>query len=353
MKIIQIMPEFGIGGAEIMCENLTYALKRLGHVVVVVSLFDYHSPITERLEKNGIRVVYLLKKKGFDLKMYKRLLNLFMIEKPDVVHTHRNSTQYVFPIVAFFTKIRCVHTIHNIARKECIYPARVLAKFFYKFCNVVPVALSPEIQRTVSQEYHLKKGKIPVIYNGIDLSKCKPKNDYSIDGTMHILHIGRFSTQKNHLGLIEAFEVFHNQYPDSVLQLIGDGELKHTIELDVKNRNLSNCVEFLGTQSDVHSFLHNADIFVLPSNYEGVPMTLIEAMGTGLPIVATKVGGVPDMLDENSAILTKVDSHDIAEAFGRYCCDSSLRKAHGMAAKALSDKFSAETMANKYIEIYR
>ena len=353
MKIIQIMPEFGLAGAEIMCENLVCELIKLGHQVIIISLYDYHSPITDRLEDFGVQIEYLHKQDGLDISMISKIKNIIVRETPDVVHTHRYVMQYAVPAVTLAHTKRRVHTVHNIAKKEVPYPARILAKFFYKFCNVVPVALSPEIQETISQEYHIKKENIPVIYNGIDLSKCKPKNDYSIDDTIHILHIGRFSTQKNHLGLIEAFEIFHNQYPNSVLQLIGDGELKHTIELDVKNRNLSNCVEFLGTQSDVHSFLHNADIFVLPSNYEGVPMTLIEAMGTGLPIVATKVGGVPDMLsNRENALLTAISSKDISDALCELAASITLRETLGRAAKEHSIKFSSETMAKKYIDIY-
>ena len=94
MKIIQIMPEFGLGGAEIMCENLTYGLKKSGHTVIVVSLFDYHSPITKRMEQNNIDIRYMNKRSGLDLSMIFRLIKLFSKEKPDVIHTHRHVLQY-------------------------------------------------------------------------------------------------------------------------------------------------------------------------------------------------------------------------------------------------------------------
>ena len=77
MKIIQIMPEFGVGGAEIMCENLTYGLDKSGHTVIVVSLFDYHSPITKRMEQKGIDVRYMNKHSGLDISIIFRLIKLF------------------------------------------------------------------------------------------------------------------------------------------------------------------------------------------------------------------------------------------------------------------------------------
>jgi glycosyltransferase involved in cell wall biosynthesis len=99
--------------------------------------------------------------------------------------------------------------------------------------------------------------------------------------------------------------------------------------------------------------LHDADIFTLPSNYEGIPMTLIEAMGTGLPIVATAVGGVPDMLtnDENALIIDN-NNEAISRAFETYYKDLELRKRHGEKAKERSSAFSATTMAKKYESIY-
>lgn len=353
MKIVQIMPEFGLAGAEIMCENLTYELIKQGHSVTVISMYDYHSAITERLEKAGADVRYLDKKPGLDFSMINKMKKIFKEVKADVIHTHRYVMQYAVPAAVMAGVKRRVHTVHSVARKENDKPARILNRFFYKFLGVTPVALSERIRETIIDEYKIDKSKIPVVLNGIDLSKCKPKEDYSVNGNFKILHIGRFSAVKNHIGLLEAFKIFHDKHPGSELWLIGDGDEKVNIEKYVAANSLSENVKFLGLRTDTFGFLHDADIFALPSNYEGIPMTLIEAMGTALPIVATAVGGVPDMLDENSAILTKVDSRGIAEAFGRYCCDSSLRKSHGMAAKVLSDKFSAKTMADKYIEIYR
>lgn len=352
MKIVQIMPEFGLAGAETMCENLIYELIKIGHSVTVVSMYDYNSAITERLKKSGVDVQYLGKKPGFDFSMYKKMKRLFENIDADVVHTHRYCAQYAIPAAMIAGVKRRVHTVHNVAEKENGKLAREINKFFFRYCNLIPVALSGRIRDSIVKEYSISKNKIPIIYNGIDLSKCIPKTDYSVHGNFKILHIGRFSRQKNHIGLIKAFNMFHKKCPDSELWLIGDGEKKSEIESYVNNK-LGASVKFFGLQSDVYGYLHDADVFTLTSNYEGIPMTLVEAMGTGLPIVATNVGGVPDMLTNGiNALLVKNDIEAIASAFAVYYMDEDFRERHGIMARERSTDFSAKMMAYKYLEIY-
>ena len=353
MKIIQIMPEFGLAGAEIMCENLTYELIKLGHHVIVVSLYDYHSVITERLEKAGIDVRYLGKKPGLDFSMIKKIKKILKESKADVIHTHRYCAQYAVPAAIMAGVKQRVHTVHSIAKEENGRLARKLNNIFFKKNIVVPVALSANIQKTIIDEYTLDIEKVPIVFNGIDLNRCNVKQDYKSVGKFKIIHVGRFQDVKNHKGLIEAFKIFNQKYPNSELHLIGEGENKKQIEELVFAKKISNSVIFHGLQSNVHQFLSIMDVFVLPSVYEGIPMTLIEAMGTGMPIVATAVGGVPDMLDENSAQLVPVEVEKIAAAFEKYYLNQELRKYNGENALKAATRFSAETMAKKYIKIYQ
>lgn len=352
MKIVQIMPEFGLAGAEIMCENLTYELIKLGHNVIVVSMYDYHSAITERLEKAGIDVRYLGKKSGLDLSMIKKIKKIIKESKADVVHTHRYCAQYAVPASIMAGVKRRVHTVHNIASEENSILARKLNKFFFKFHKLTLVALSENVRDSIVEEYKIEKSKIPVVFNGIDLSKCKVKKNYSINGNFKIVHVGRFQEVKNHVGLINAFEKFHSKYEKTELHLIGDGERRKQIEQMVSERGLSTSVKFYGLQSNVHLYLSDMDIFTLPSLYEGIPMSIIEAMGTGLPIVATAVGGVTDMLDENSALLVPVDAVAIAEAFEKYYLNYELRKLNGKNVLKTAKRFSSEEMAKKYELLY-
>lgn len=353
MNVVQVMPEFGLAGAETMCENLTYELTKLGQKVTVVSMYDYHSAITDRLEKSGIDVRYLGKKPGLDIAIIPRIKKILKEVHADVVHTHRYCAQYAVPAAMLAGVKRRIHTVHNVAEKENGKLARKLNNFFFKHCHLIPVALSELIRDSIVKEYGINKDKIPVIYNGIDLSKCLPKTDYSIYGNFKILHIGRFSEQKNHAGLLKAFKLFHDNHSDSELWLIGDGEKKTEIERYVAENNLDKSVKFLGLQSNVYGYLHDADMFTLPSNYEGIPMTLIEAMGTGLPIVATAVGGVPDMLvNQNSAILTDVNVDLVALAFEKCYLNPNMRCQYGHKAKERAWLYSSQNMCKNYLSIY-
>lgn len=353
-KIIQIMPNFALAGAEILVENLTMALRNKSYKIIIISLFDEQSPITKRLESNNIHIYYLGKKEGLDLKMISRLYKIFKHEKPKVIHTHRYVMKYSIP-AAVFAKIPIkLHTLHSIAEKEANKVDRVINSFFYRFCNVIPVAISPAVKQSIVNEYKLTEDQVPMIYNGIDLSKCIPKKDYLLNtDKILILHIGRFTEVKNHIGILESFKIVHDKEPNTVLQLIGAGELENKARDKVVELELEDCVEFLGLQSNVYTFLNSADIFILPSLWEGMPITLIEAMGTGLPIVATKVGGIPDMIEDNvSGILVDVNNKEISDAVLRLIKNENLRKRLGITAGEKSKNFSSEKMAKEYMDLY-
>ena len=351
MKIIQVIPFLSMGGAEIMCENLVYELKKLGHEVIIVSLYNKKTPVTERIEESGIEIKYLDKKGGIDFSMFGKLKKLFKKEKPDVIHTHLYVTKYVFPVAAKM-KIKVIHTLHSIATEENAKLTRKLNNIYFKRQSAIPVALSQRVQDTIIDEYGLSRDFVPVIFNGIDLNKCKIKKDYSRAENFKILHIGSFLDVKNHKGLIEAFSKFNKNHPSSQLYLIGYGALMDETKDFVDQIGMQSAVTFLGMQSDVHKYISDMDVFTLPSKYEGIPMTLIEAMGSGMPIVATMVGGIPDMLDDESALLVPVETDAIADAFEKYYLNEDLRRSHGSSALKLAERFSAETMAKRYLEIY-
>ena len=224
MKIVQIMPNFGLAGAETMCENLVYELKKLGHTVTVVSMYDFRSAITERLENAGVDIRYLGKKRGLDISMIGKIKKVLKEIRPDVIHTHRYCPQYAMPAAILAGVKGRVHTVHNIAEKENGRAGRKFNKFFFKHCGMIPVALSELVKDSIVAEYGVPEEKIPVVYNGSDLSKCTSKTDFSVEGNFKLLHIGRFSEQKNHNALIAAFQSFHAVHPNSELWLVGDGE---------------------------------------------------------------------------------------------------------------------------------
>ena len=354
MKILQVIPYFCFGGAETMCENLTYALKAMGHEVSVVSLYAQRTPISRRMEEAGVKIRYLDKKLGLDISMVPKLRKIMAQERPDVVHTHLDVIKYAVAAAKLAGVKKCVHTVHNVAEKEAEGTLqKIINKTYFSLGWSTPVALSPLVQESIRDFYGMKAEKVPVIYNGVDLSRCLPKESYASGDVVKIVHVGRFNEQKNHGRLLRAFKLLLKQHPNCQLNLVGDGELLEEMKALALELGISEKVSFLGSQSNVYPFLQEADVFVLPSDYEGMPMTIIEAMGTGLPIVATRVGGVPDMIEkEASGLLTACDEREVAEAMARLVSDEALRERLGRKAKAQSLRFSAGYMAEAYCKSY-
>lgn len=351
MKIIQVIPELGIAGAERMAESLTLSLYEMGDDVEVISLYNYKSDITDNLEKHGIRVHYLDKKKGMDLSMFPKLYKAFKQIKPDVVHTHRHVLQYTAPI-AYLLGISCnVHTIHNIANKE--RSIKKLQKFLFKRNKVIPIAISDKIKKSICDFYNVQKECVPLIYNGIDIKKCVKKEKYSIDDSFRIIHVGRFNEQKNHMGILDAFKIFLDRYSNAELFFYGEGDMFEAAKEYAKKLCIDKNVHFMGVSNEISKVLHMYDLFILPSFYEGMPISVIEAMAAGMPIVATNVGGIPDMIDDGeTGIMCEICSDDIAKAIERAYSDGKLREKIGKNASVAVRKFDVREMASKYRKVY-
>lgn len=354
MRIMQIIPDLRLAGAETMCANLCVALADLKHDVCVVSLYNTQTAITRRLEASGIRVIYLNKRLGFDVSLFFKLFALFNKEKPEVVHTHIIASKYALPVSLLYGIKKRVHTIHSVAQREQSKLGRSINQLMFRLGGTTPVALSDEIQKTVCDVYGLDANKVPCVFNGVNLERCIAKKDYSTSNRFTVVHVGRFMEVKNHELIVRAFSMFHQLHPDVCLKFIGDGELRPYILEQVTSLRLENSVEFLGMQSNVYPFLNEADVFILPSKYEGIPLSLIEAMGTGLPIIASAVGGIPDMVkDKESALLIQPKEEELVNALECLYRDKALREQLGVAAKARAHLFSSERMAAQYASIYQ
>lgn len=199
MKILQVMPDFEMAGAQTMLENLVMELKKnKENEIRIISFFNKKCAITDRLEKNNIRIYYLNKKRGFDISIVFKLRKIFNEYLPDVVHTHRYALEYVVPAYKLSkSHPNIIHTVHNIAEKEVPRSLQLFQKRWFKKHLAIPVAISEKIKASILSRYNLNETEVPMIYNGIDLTKCKVKDNYENNNI--ILHIGRFSEQKNHL----------------------------------------------------------------------------------------------------------------------------------------------------------
>lgn len=352
MKILQIIPNFDMGGAETMCEGLCCRLQELGNEVVAVSLYDCDTPITRRLTAAGIRLVTLGKHRGPDLGCMFRLRKLLREEQPDVLHTHLHALKYAAG-AAKDMGIPIIHTVHNVAEKEA-GPDKKRNGKLYKKGIAVPVSLSTEVQKSVMELYGLSRKATPVILNGIDLSNCVPKRDYRLHSPAQIIHVGRFYEQKNHTCMVEAMELLKREGVDATLKFVGDGPLMTDIRKLVRCKGLEDRILFNGISDRVFDLLHEADLFILPSKWEGLPMTVIEAMGTGVPVIASEVGGLGDMIiTDHSGILIQPEAKALAEAIRELLESEATRSRLGTNARMEVPRFSAQTMAYKYQELYK
>jgi len=216
------------------------------------------------------------------------------------------------------------------------------------------VAISPIIKQTIIDEYGLKADKVPVVFNGSDMSKCAIKKDYCKHAPFRIVHIGRFNPQKNHETIIRSVARLKDLGYAIHLDLVGGAGDEDARKEQVRAMHLEQEITFCGLQSDVYGFLEAADCFILPSVYEGMPVTLVEAMGCGMPIVASRVGGVPDMInDGEQGLLIQPTVEELTEAIIKLMENDDLRATLGRNALLRSPEFSAENMAEGYMEIYK
>lgn len=353
MKIVQIIPAFMIGGAETMCETLINELNKSDNEIFIISLFNIHTLITKRLEDNGHRIIYLNKKKGFDLSIFNKLFHIFKEIRPDVVHMHLNSTIYALPISVITKVKKRIYTVHSLANKEGNVLYRILNFIFIHFFKMIPVALTDEIKNSINKVYKYNKINIPVVFNGIDLNKCRIKNCYKIHEKAHIIHIGRFEEAKNHKLIVDSLKKMIKLNSKIELKLIGDGSKKKDIEKYIKEEKMNDYIILTGNKESCFEDLYNSDIFILPSKWEGMPMTLIEAMGTGLPCIVSNVGGIPNIIDNNeNGVIIKPEIDNLVESLNRLLNDELLRKTIGKNARKKSMFFSSEDMAKKYLKLY-
>ncbi len=353
MKIVQIIPTFDYGGAEIMVENLLYGLKEKGHDVLIFCMSGKKSAIATRIEDKGIKIIYFNKKAGFRPNYVFKIYNLLKKEKPDVVHTHLHCTVYAFP-AAVMAKVKVItHTLHNIVSKECSVFHQKFNGLFYRRFGVIPVALSEEIKETAIDTYKLKTETVPVIYNGINMDFVPEKKIYEYRNPAKIVHVGRFAHAKNHINLIRSFRLLLEDIPECELTLVGDGELRQDIENEIKKNGLCDKVHLIGITDDVYRYLIDSDVFVLPSIHEGMPMTVIEAMCVGIPIVATDVGGISEMVQDGiSALFCQTTPESICSAVKNMIRSEELRIQLSARAKKDIHKFTSEYMASNYMKLY-
>ena len=321
--------------------------------MAVVSLYAKEKTMHDkRLEKIGANVFYLNKKLGIDLYCIMQINAIFNKFKPDIVHTHLYSTKYVLlPVVINRVPVR-VHTVHSIALKELGRLDILVQKIAYRIYKFIPVGISDFVKDSIEKLYGLKS--IPLIYNGINTTTYRVNVKREDDDVIRLINVARFSRVKNHDMLLDAFKIVVDTCQNVKLILVGDGELREEIEKKISFYNLFNKVELMGVREDVPDLLAKSDIFVLSSSYEGLPLTVLEAMAAGLPIVSTRVGGVPDIVHNNiNGILAEPENPQaLAEGIMHLIKNDTLREQMSKKSRMLVDKYDISNTQRAYEELY-
>jgi glycosyltransferase involved in cell wall biosynthesis len=361
IRIVHIIPLMTPGGAERVAIQIVSGLNRQRYEPVLVSLMGRRSCDVDReLDESGVEVRYLGKHLGFDYRMFSQVRGVLKDCRADIVHTHLQVLRYVFPAAAFLNA-SVVHTVHNLAEREIEPGMRWLQGYALQH-GVVPVAVAEEVALSLEKVYDVPKCR--VIPNGIPTrsyaSSKMPRWEWRAregfsESDLLFVCVARFAPQKNHALLLKAFAEGPAADRKAHLLLIGDGALRKRLELQAENLGLSRRVHFLGLRTDIPEILRATDVFVLSSDFEGNPLSLMEAMASGLPIVSTAVGGVPALLEsgEQGLLVPPGDSGSLSKAMMALLQSQEARNSWGRAAsRRAKERFDVSTMVQAYEEVY-
>jgi len=358
IRILHIIANFGTGGAQRLLVNLLESYNRKRFEVAAVSLYPPSKTILEyEITDKKLEVYFLNKHRGLDLRIIPQLYHLLRAFRPDVVHTHLSVLRYsLLPILLCQIPVR-VHTVQNIAQKEVDLAGKLVHWFAFHLSGVVPVSISQEVANTIHSLYG-RGVKTPIIYNAIPTAQFiynQKRINKQSDKNLVILHIGRFSPQKNHIILIDAFALALKENNKMYLWLVGDGELREIIKDLVSKKGLEEKISFLGLRSDIAMLLADSDLFVLSSDYEGLPIVILEAMAAGKPVIATAVGGVPELVEDGitGILVPPRDPESLSQAILRLAKDPDLRHRMGqMGQKNALERFDISLAIRKYEALY-
>jgi glycosyltransferase involved in cell wall biosynthesis len=357
VRVMHILPDFGVGGAEKLVLDLMKYQSKEEFEVSAVSLFAKTNSIYDKeIEGMGLKVIYLDKKPGIDISMFKKIFLLLKKYRPNVINTHRYVIRYVLvPSVILKVPVK-VHTVHSIATKELDKIGLLIQKIAYRFFNFIPISITETVRESIKKVYGYSNA--PLIVNGINIDKYSKKvNHLKNTGdlqTINLIHVGRFTKAKNHKLLIEIMIILKNKYKNIKLNLVGDGELFDEINYLVKEYNLSSYVNFLGHRNDIPDLLADNNIFLLTSNWEGLPLVLLEAMAAGIPIISTDVGGVKDIIKHQyNGFLVKPDNaNDFVEVLDYILKNKEIRDTVVKNASNFIKNYNIKNTQKEYEKLY-
>lgn len=307
-RVLEIVTYINSGGAEMVIYNYLSHMNRDGLQFDVLALEQPFKPFLEdRFKEMGVGVYYLPTSIRKRFEAFERLI---ATNKYDIIHAHSEFLCEIYMVIAarYGVKVRIMHS--HMANGIYSFVKRIYApigKFIAKRTATHFFGCGIDACKSQWGEKAFNQGKCYILNNAIDLKKfifSSEKREFirkemGWDKKHVIMNVGRFMEQKNHTFLIDIYKAVHETRKDTLLVLVGEGPLFEKIKRKVTTLGLENAVQFLGRRSDVPDLLNAADVFLLPSLFEGLPIVSVESQANGLPIVmsegVTRESGITDI----------------------------------------------------------
>lgn len=366
-KVCQVLHSLTIGGAEVLAARLARRLQ--DRYEFAFACLDSLGILGEELRREGFAVEVVTRRSGIDLKCARRLAEFFRRFGADVVHAHQY-TPFFYALVARAWRRRPPVLFTEHGRTYPDYPRRkriVFNRLALRRSDRV-VAVAEAVRRALVANEGIAAPRIEVIYNGVDVAafdgspdlrdcdRIQARAELGIGANELVLvQVARLDMLKDHLTAIRTMQRVTAVRSDVRLLLVGDGPERSRIEAEVVACGLQSQVRLLGTRQDVARWLHAADLYLLTSVSEGIPVTMIEAMAARLPVVATRVGGVSEVVIEGQTGLLAASGDDaaIADAVLRLASDARQRTQMGQAGHDRAEaRFSQRDMHEAFARCY-
>ncbi|MEO1594049.1 MAG: TIGR03088 family PEP-CTERM/XrtA system glycosyltransferase [Pseudomonadota bacterium] len=361
--VAHVIHRLGTGGMENGLVNLVNGLPGEHYRHAIVCMTE-STPFRDRIEDASIGVHELHKQSGKDLGCYWRFFRLMRRLRPAIVHTRNLGTIDLAPVAALAGVPRRLHGEHgwdNADPTGANPRYRRLRRLCDRFIDGY-VAVSRDIARWMSERIGVDASRVMQIYNGVDSARFAPDGPRTAlpatagDAPSRVIGtVGRLDPIKRFDVLIDWFATRYASQGDARLVIVGEGAERSALEQQVAERGIADAVWLAGNRPDVADLMRSMDVFVLPSRNEGISNTILEAMASGLPVVATDVGGNCELIDPGvtGELVPCDDSPALGDAIAGYLDDPDRRLRHGTAARErVLRRFSLENMMGSYDELY-
>lgn len=361
MRILHTIDSAGIYGAEVMLLNLMSEQVKIGLEPILLSIESANSESPSDLvieaEKRGLTVMRMEMHRGYNQSDSYKIINYANSTGTDLIHSHG----YKSDILLGFLPKR-VRTIPVISTAHGWISVRFLSKIWlYVLLDKIAIRrldaivyVNPLSKNVVKhkQSFVVENG-LPdhnfSLLNDID-GFFDRKNDEYIIGT-----ISRLSEEKGLIYLLQSVRLLLAEGRNIKLVIIGDGPLKIQYQSYIDKYNLGNSIKMLGYKPNAYKYLSCLNLFILPSLTEGLPITILEAMQSGTPIIATNVGAIPSVLDNGKygTIVNPANAKEIATAIKHHMDNRKLSLSVAeLARHHVLENFSCSSMTNKYLDVY-